>query len=266
MLRYIFSVLALSISFNAAAVTLSGEIRGQLEKTTDSGKHVFSMDKTRVTISDTETLDNGAVITGGVHVIAAASASASAFIRVDSSYGTVRLGSEQGLDRVWGQGATIRFSDPGIGMFGLQTRSIAFTSTETNGFAYGAGLDQVTDHDGEVLSGKSIGARYKSGPFNLYGIHHKNDSGKFNAIVGVYQEGSFRVAADHIERAGLHTSNTFSVMYNNVYVEHRRDDYKGQAPNKNETAIGYRYELSKRTSVITEASKGKVYLALSSRF
>ena len=262
----------MALSANAVQLPVEYDVSGELKAgyKSDTG---FTTSNSRVTVSTDKTFDNGLDLTGNVHLVKTDGGySVMADMVSQSSIGTVAIGSYQGIDRRWGNLATVTRTFAGDGLFTGESNAVSLMTPAYYGFTAGVSLNTVSTQDGNK-DGAVVGLRYK-----LKGLSVTTTAGKLKDDTLVrkqfaisYTNDLGRVAFEKIQRTPTDSDTTASLIcavnqQTSVYVEKRIN--VSEANGKvNTTAAGIKYTTSKLTDFIVEKSNtGKAFIGVISRF
>jgi hypothetical protein len=247
---------------------ISGEVRAGYNK--GSG---FTTTNTRLTVENVTAFDSGVEVTTKGHFVRIESGySVLADVTAQASFGTLAAGNYQGLDRKWGNLATVTRTIAGDGLFQGESTAVSLMTPAYYGFTAGVSLNTVKTSEGNK-DGGVVGLRYK-----LDGLSATVTAGKVSGDAQCRKQFAIsygnqygRIAYEKIQRSPIDSDTTASVIYQAtpssvVYVE-KRTNVSEMNGKVNTTAAGVKYSTSKLTEFVVEKSNnGKAFIGVISRF
>lgn len=247
---------------------ISGEVRAGYHK--DSG---LTTANSRVTVENVTAFDSGVEVTSKLHLVRLdAGYSVLADITAHASFGSLSAGNYQGLDRKWGNLATVTRTIAGDGLFQGDSNAVSLMTPAYYGFTAGTSFNTVSTSEGSK-DGAVVGLRYK-----LDGLAVTVTAGKLKGdlqvrkqVAASYTNEYGRIAYEKIQRTPTDSDTTSSVICSvtpqtAVYLEKRIN--VSEANGKvNTIAAGVKYSTSKLTDFIVEKTNtGKAFIGVITRF
>ena len=247
---------------------ISGEVRAGYNK--EGG---FTTTNTRLTVENLTSFDSGVELTTKGHLVRLESGyTVLADVTAQASFGTIAAGNYQGIDRKWGNLATVTRTIAGDGLFQGESTAVSLMTPAYYGFTVGVSLNTVKTSEGNK-DGAVVGLRYKHEGLSVTATvgKLKGDTQERKQVAVSYGNKHGRVAYEKLQRSPTDSDTTSSIIgqvneSTSVYVEKRTNISEANGK-VNSIAAGVKYATSKMTEFIVEkANNGKAFIGFISRF